>query len=98
MPPRSNTIRFKVDPRDVPPEKAARRLHLTLAEFNEVKAELYTRGFPRPDPTTGMYDLVAIEAWQDARSGLTPALTTPEVPRNAADVYKDRVGRLANGH
>jgi hypothetical protein len=45
-----------------------------------------------------MYDLVAIDAWQDARSGLMPGLTQTDVPRNAQDVFKDRVGRLANGH
>ena len=33
--PRQAEIRYRVDPRDVPPEKAARRLHLTLARFNE---------------------------------------------------------------
>ena len=97
MAPRPNAIRFPVDPRDVPPEKAARRLHLTLAEFNEVKAELFTRGFPRPDPTTGNYDLKAIDAWQDARSGLAPGLTPADVPRNSADGYKERVARLVNG-
>jgi hypothetical protein len=82
----------------VPPAKAARRLHLTLVAFNEVLPQLYARGFPRPDPTTGMFDLKAIDAWQDARSGLSPALTVDAAPRNAAMVFKERVERLANGH
>jgi hypothetical protein len=98
MPPRPNSIRFAVEPRDVPPEKAARKLHLTLAEFNEVLPELYARGFPRKDPTTGMFDLKAIDAWQDARSGLSPALTEQPLLRNAADVFEERARRLANGH
>jgi hypothetical protein len=98
MPPRPNSIRFPVDPRDVPPEKAARRLHLTLAEFDSKLPELLARGFPRPDPTTGMYDLVAIDAWQDARSGLASRLTEQAPLRNAADVVRERSQRLANGH
>ena len=98
MAPRPSSIRFPVEPRDVPAEKAARRLHLTRAQFDEVLPELYTRGFPRPDPTTGMYDLKAIDAWQDARSGLAPALTEAAMPRNAADCFRERASRLANGH
>jgi hypothetical protein len=97
MAPRANAIRFAVDPRDVPPVKAARRLHLTLAEFEEMLPQLLARGFPRPDITTGMYDLKAIDAWQDARSGLAPTLTEAAPLRNAAEVYKERSQRLANG-
>jgi hypothetical protein len=61
------SIRFPVEPRDVPDVKAARRLHLTLKVFNVVKEELFRRGFPHPDPTTGMYDLRKIDQWMDAR-------------------------------
>jgi hypothetical protein len=60
-------VRFSVEPRDVPAVKAARRLHLTLHEFEEMKNELFGRGFPHPDSTTGMYDLVAIDRWMDGR-------------------------------
>jgi hypothetical protein len=67
-PPNAQQIRFRVEPRDVPAVKAARRLHLTLAQFEVKKDELFARQFPRPDPTTGMYDLVAIDAWQNARN------------------------------
>jgi hypothetical protein len=91
-----NAIRYPVAPRDVPPEKAARRLHLTLAEFNAMKEELSDRGFPRPDPTTGMYDLVAVERWMDARSGIAPAggLTGSMPLRNAEEVAHERLRRL----
>jgi hypothetical protein len=54
-------IRFRVDPADVPPEKAARRLHLTLERFNELLPNLKRRGFPDPDQDTGMYDLDQID-------------------------------------
>ena len=94
--PQAGRIRHAVHPRDVPPEKAARRLHLTLSGFDLVREELYARGFPRPDPTTGMYDLVAIDAWMDRRSGLA-ALTVNDSPRNAGEVFNDRASRLRDG-
>jgi hypothetical protein len=97
--PRSNSIRFPVDPRDVAPEKAARRLGLTLTEFERLKDELFERGFPKPDPTTGNYDLRAIDLWMDARSNIDPSavLTDRIGPRNAQDVFKNRMARLTNG-
>lgn len=78
----SANLRFSVDPRDVPAEKAARRLHLTLAEFEKVLPALYGRGFPRPDPTTGMYDLDAIDEWRRRRHPHL-FLTQPERARDA---------------
>ena len=94
--PQAGRIRYAVHPRDVPPEKAARRLHLTLAAFDLVREELHARGFPSPDPTTGMYDLVAIDAWMDRRSGLAD-LTVNDGPRNAEAVSRDRIERLRHG-
>jgi hypothetical protein len=60
-------IRYRVEPADIPPEKAARRLHLTPAQFAEMLPQLLARGFPPADETTGMYDLEAIDAWRRAR-------------------------------
>ena len=71
--PVANGIRFKVDPRLVPVEKAARRLSLDAAQFGEKSTALFAMGFPRPFPVIGHYDLVAIEAWLDRQSGLAPA-------------------------
>jgi DNA-binding IclR family transcriptional regulator len=68
--PQQSQVRFPVDPRDVPPTKAARRLHLTLAEFEQLLPRLFRRGFPRPDPDTGNYDLKAVDQWMDSRSSL----------------------------
>jgi hypothetical protein len=96
---RAKSIRFPVDPRDVSPEKAARRLGLTLAEFEPLKDELFARGFPKPDPTTGNYDLVAIKRWQDQRSGIAPTgatLTSEPRARDASEVFSERA-RLLNG-
>lgn len=67
-------IRYRVDPADVPPEKAARRLHLSPERFNELLPRLLARGFPSADPDTGMYDLEAIDTWRRARHR-SPSLT-----------------------
>ncbi len=92
-------IRFKVDPRDVPAAQAARRLGLTEAQFELVKYELYDRGFPRPDVTTGMYDLVAIDEWMNRRSNLTDRcdLTPARSARNAQEGFAERIRRLMDG-
>jgi hypothetical protein len=79
--PRHSEIRFRVDPGDVPPEKAARRLHLTLARFNELQPNLRKRGFPAPDPDTGMFDLEEIDRWRRARHH--PEEPEPAVPAAA---------------
>jgi hypothetical protein len=65
--PDASTIRFRVDPADVPAEKAARRLHLTPQQFGEVLPRLLARGFPPADPDTLMYDLDEIDRWRAAR-------------------------------
>jgi hypothetical protein len=70
-------IRFRVDPGDVPPEKAARRLHLNVEQFIQVLPQLLARGFPPPDETTKMFDLEAIDAWRRSRHRSTEALTAP---------------------
>ena len=95
--PKGQALRFRVDPGDVPPEKAARRLHLTLAEFREKLPRLLERGFPAPDPTTGMFDLEAIDAWRRSRFPRLFSLTAPSGARDACDVVAERVARLRGG-
>jgi hypothetical protein len=68
----TSDIRFPIEPKDIPPVKAARRLHLTLTEFNAALPDLYRRGFPRPDETTGNYFLPAIDRWMESRDGPPP--------------------------
>src|SRR5262249_9045055 len=60
------SIRYRVEPRDVPASKAARRMHLSLEEFRAKLPELLRRGFPPADPTTGMFFLPAIDRWMEA--------------------------------
>ena len=88
MIPRAASIRCPVDPRDIPVNKAARRLGMTEGEFSDVSAKLYARGFPRPDPDTGRFDLKAIDLWMDRRSGL---LTAGEPARQSAASLRERL-------
>jgi hypothetical protein len=89
-----NAIRFSVEPRLLPPVKAARRLHLTLTEFDDKLAVLLDAGFPGACPITGYYDSHAIEAWQDRRSGLAGTVVA-SAALNADDVVMRRLA--ANG-
>jgi hypothetical protein len=93
MIPKASGIRMRVDPRDVPKDKAARRLGLSIAEFEAVEDRLYARGFPRPDPDTRLFDLKAVENWMDRRSGLTTSLAA----RDAAIVARSRLEALGHG-
>jgi hypothetical protein len=60
-------MRFRVEPRDVPRAVAGRRLGLGPAQFDAALPNLLARGFPRPDPDTGNFDMQAIDAWCDGR-------------------------------
>ena len=88
-------MRFRVEPRDVPPEMAAKRLGKTAAEFEVILGNLIARGFPRADPDTGNFDLRAIDRWCDSRhvhlfGGVMEA-------RDASTVAKDRIAALRRG-
>ena len=73
---------MRVDPRLVTPEKAARRLGLTLAAFEAVRDELEKHGFPKPLPVVGHYLLEAVDRWIDETSGLVSD-GSPEAARAA---------------
>jgi hypothetical protein len=101
----ASEVRFRVDPGDVPPEKAARRLHVTLDRFNEILPRLLARGFPQADPDTGNFDLDAIDAWRKSRSpqlfGLTPAAWTEQavaVPSDAGSLGDRFAAKKRSGH
>ena len=90
-------MRFKVQPRDVPPEIAARRLSKTLAEFEKALPNLLARGFPQADPNTGNYDLVAIDRWCDARHVHLFGASSVMQARDAGAVAKDRIATMRRG-
>lgn len=76
------SMRFKVPCRDVPPASAARMLGMTLEAFKEKLPDLLARRpvpFPSPDPTTGNFDMKAIEQWQNLRHPqIFPQDVTPQ--------------------
>ena len=72
----------RVEQRDVPAIGAARRLGLSLDQFNTCKFGLFDRGFPKPDPTTGNYDLDAIDQWRKLRHPQLFAVSAPLTPAN----------------
>lgn len=84
-------MRFHVNPRCVPEHVAARRIGLTVSAFLQLKPELRKSGFPLPDPVTGNYDLKAIEAWLDRRSGLLQQGTRAI---DAADGFEQRLAQI----
>jgi hypothetical protein len=101
--PRPSSIRHKVEPADVPPAKAARRLHLTLEQFEAKLPELQARGFPSADPTTGMYDLEEIDRWRASRHhrpqpNLTATSSHAEPsPSSMGDRYREAKERKRHG-
>jgi hypothetical protein len=92
-----NAMRFRVEPRDVPPETAARRLGKSLAEFDTVLPNLIARGFPKPDPDTGNFDLHAIDRWRDARHSHLFGDGATMQARDAGVVAKDRIAAMRRG-
>ena len=90
-------MRFGVKPRDVPASMAARRLGLSLPDFNEVLPNLLARGFPRHDPDTGHYDLAAIDRWCDSRHSHLFGANPGMVARDASAVAKDRIEAMRRG-
>jgi hypothetical protein len=90
-------MRFRTEPRDAPPEIAARKLGKTLAEFNSVLPNLIARGFPQPDPDTGNFDLTAIDRWCDARHSHLFASAGTMMALDAGTVAKDRIAVMRRG-
>jgi hypothetical protein len=87
-------MRFRIEPRDVPLEHAARRLGLRPDVFETKLPNLISRGFPAPDPDTGNFDLHAIDRWCCARH---PHLYNNEpaiLARDASTVAKDRIAQF----
>lgn len=90
------SMRFHLPPGgDVPPAVAARRLGLSLAEFQLALPKLQERKppFPAADPDTGNFDLEAIDAWRRARFPQL-FLTSPSGALDAASVVGERVARI----
>jgi hypothetical protein len=91
------TLRFRVNPRDVPAEKAARRLGMAHAEFTAALPNLIERGFPKADPDTGNFDLHAIDRWCDTRHTHLFGDDAAMQARDADTVAKDRIAAMRRG-
>jgi hypothetical protein len=78
------------------PRKRLRdRLHLTQAEFEAKLPELLARGFPAADPTTGMFDLEAIDVWRRSRFPRLFRLTVcNDRLEKDHNVFLERIDRL----
>lgn len=87
------TIRFAVDPRMVPVDKAARRLGLTSSEFVARRPDLEQAGFPKADALLGTYCLQAVDNWIDHRAGLTPAAAPVSDPAIVLQMAGQRAWR-----
>ena len=69
---------------------------MTEANFRENLPLLTARGFPKPDETTGNFDLNAIEEWCNRRHpGLF--ITKTEFAQDARIVMAERLEKLKNG-
>lgn len=93
------TMRFKLPPGgDVPPATAARRLGLSLEAFKAALPELQQRTppFPSADPTTGNFDLDAIDEWRRNRHPHL-FLTAPQSARDARSVVAQRLRERSGG-
>jgi hypothetical protein len=82
---------------DVPEGTVAQLLGVSLADFKARRAELRDRGFPEPDPTTGLFCIEAVDRWRLRRHAqLFPELTTAPAAAHADAVFDYRL-RLLNG-
>ena len=87
-------MQFRIEPRDVPIEMAARRLGKSVPEFNAALPNLIARGFPQADPDTGNYDMHAIDRWCDSRHAHLFGVGADMQARNAGTVVKGRIALL----
>jgi hypothetical protein len=89
--------RFRIDPRDVPQEAIAWRIGLTEQQFIARYPNLKERGFPAPDPDTGLYDMPAVDRWCDARNPHLFGGDGVMQARDARMVAKERIEKMKAG-
>jgi hypothetical protein len=79
---------------DVPVEVAARRMGKKLEEFKKALPNLIARGFPKPDPDTGNFDLDAIDAWRRLRNPHLFGGRAEFGARDASTVVEERLAAM----
>jgi hypothetical protein len=95
---RQTSPRVRVQPGDIPASAAARRMGLNDDAFRTALPNLIARGFPKPDPDTGNFDLDAIDAWRRSRHSHLFAAGRAEMgAMDASTVVKDRLAAASRG-
>jgi hypothetical protein len=80
---------------DVAAIMVAELLGLTLTDFEVRRSALRERGFPEPDPTTGLYCVEAVDRWRLRRHArLFPELTNAPAAAHAEAVFDERMRRF----
>jgi hypothetical protein len=87
-------MHFHVEPLDIPPAAAARRLGLTLEDFQKKLPDLLRRGFPAPDETTGNFCLEAVDRWRLRRFPTLFPATSVEGPKTDRETARARIEKL----
>ena len=87
-------MRFRVEPKDVSEEAAARRLGLSLEQFREKLQALLQRGFPAADQTTGNYCLEAVDEWRMRRFPQLFPRPVNEGPNNNRETARARIAKM----
>ena len=84
--------RFRLLPGgDAPTIIAAQRMGMALEAFKDALPNLIARGFPKPDPDTGNFDIDAIDAWRRMRHPHLFAGHAEFGARDASTVADDRI-------
>ena len=74
---------------------AGRLLNLSETDMRTKLAPLIARGFPQPDPTTGMIDLDAVVQWRRLRHpSLFGLMNHQPASQHAPAVVSDRIKRM----
>jgi hypothetical protein len=80
---------------DVGASAVAELLGLSVSDFEARWPALRDRGFPEPDPTTGLYCVEGVDRWRLRRhTQLFPELTTAPTATHADAVFDHRLRRL----
>ena len=80
---------------DVAASLVADLLGLSLTDFEARRPALRERGFPDPDPTTGLYCIEAVDRWRIRRHPrLFPELTSAPTATHAGTVFDERMRAL----
>ena len=80
---------------DVAASLVADLLGLSLTDFEARRPALRERGFPDPDPTTGLYCIEAVDRWRIRRHPrLFPELTSAPTAAHADAVFDERLRRF----